>query len=84
MKWNKLTTRVLTNEEKELYSDYDFMWDSQTPDIGEQVLVYANGRINIDTWDDFGPYGVGFENIDEDVIYWMALPEPPKEELKNE
>lgn len=84
MRWNKLTTRELTDEEKEIYPDYDFMWDSQTPDIGEQVLVYANGRINIDTWDDFGPHGVGFENIDEDVIYWMALPEPLKEKFGNE
>ena len=62
MKWNKLTTRTLTDEEKELYQNYDFMWDGNTPEIGESVLVYSYGEVKIDTWEDFGADGAGFEN----------------------
>lgn len=40
MKWNKLTTRKLTEDEVEIYGDkYDFMWEGTLPDIGEEVLV---------------------------------------------
>nr|DAX38151.1 MAG TPA: hypothetical protein [Caudoviricetes sp.] len=36
MKWNKLTTRKMTEDEVEIYGDkYDFMWDGTLPDIGE-------------------------------------------------
>lgn len=79
MNWNKLTTRPLNDEEKEHYPDCDFMWDGKTPDIWERVLVYAYGEIEIDTWQDFGSCGVGFENRDDGIIYWMPLPETPKE-----
>ncbi|BDD37920.1 hypothetical protein [Streptococcus ruminantium] len=79
MKWNKLKIRPLTDEEKEIYPDYDFMWDGKTPDIWDRVLVYVSGYIDIDTWEDFGSQGVGFENNGDEIIYWMPLPEPPKE-----
>lgn len=82
MKWNKLTTRTLTDEEKELYPNYDFMWDSNTPEIGESVLVYSYGEVKIDTWEDFGADGVGFENYDGEVIYWMSLPDSPVDEVE--
>lgn len=84
MKWNKLIKRTLTDEEKELYPDYDFMWDSKVPDIQEMVLVYSNGYVEIDTWQDFGPHGVGFENNDDEVIYWMPLPDPPFKEVADD
>ena len=36
MKWNKLFTRELTEEEKEVYGDrFDFMWDGKMPEIDE-------------------------------------------------
>lgn len=81
MKWNKLTVRELTKEEQEEYCDlYTFMWDGNAPDIGEEVLVtfplssgaYSDTRL--DTWIEFDN-GVGFENTDEDVIYWMEIPQ---------
>ena len=28
----------------------------------------------VDTWEEIGD-GVGFENTDEDVIYWMEIPQ---------
>ncbi|CAM2760113.1 Uncharacterised protein [Streptococcus acidominimus] len=82
MKWNKLTKRTLTDEEKELYPNCDFMWDGNTPDIGERVLVFSYGEVEVDTWEDFGANGVGFENYDDEVIYWMSLPGSPVEELE--
>lgn len=82
MKWNKLTKRTLTDGEKELYPNYDFMWDGITPEIGDKVLVYSYGEVEIDTWEDFGAYGVGFENYDGEVVYWMSLPSSPVEELE--
>lgn len=81
MKWNKLTTRKMTEDEVEIYGDkYDFMWEGHTPDIDEEVLVtylLSSGEFvdtYVDTWVEIGD-GVGFECTDSDVIYWMELPE---------
>lgn len=80
MKWNKLTTRKMTEDEVEIYGDkYDFMWDGTLPELDEKVLVtfpLSSGKFvdtYIDTWEEIGD-GVGFENTDNDVIYWMELP----------
>ena len=81
MKWNKLTTRKMTEDEVEIYGDkYDFMWDGHAPDIGEEVLVtypLSSGKFvdtYIDTWVEIGD-GEGFENADNDVIYWVEIPQ---------
>jgi hypothetical protein len=81
MKWNKLTTRKMTEEEVEIYGDkYNFMWDGRTPDIDEEVLVtypLSPGEFidtYVDTWVEIGDE-LGFENTDNDVIYWMEFPE---------
>lgn len=81
MKWNKLTLRELTEDEVEIYGDkYDFMWDGRTPDIDEEVLVtypLSPGEFMdtyVDTWVEIGDE-LGFENTDNDVIYWMEFPE---------
>lgn len=81
MKWNKLTTRKMTEDEVEIYGDkYDFMWDGTLPELDEKVLVtfpLSSGKFvdtYIDTWEEIGD-GVGFENTDEDVIYWMEIPQ---------
>ena len=81
MKWNKLTTRKMTEDEVEIYGDkYDFMWDGRTPNIDEEVLVtypLSTGKCvdtRIDTWIEIGD-GLGFENTDSDVIYWMEMPQ---------
>lgn len=67
MTWNKLTTRPLEDEEKEIYPDCDFIWEGKTPDVWDRVLVYTRGGVEIDTWEDFGSTGVGFENCDDKV-----------------
>ena len=81
MKWNKLTLRELTEDEVEIYGDkYDFMWDGRTPDIDEEVLVtypLSPGEFMdtyVDTWVEIGDE-LGFENTDNEVIYWMEFPE---------
>lgn len=81
MKWNKLTVRELTKEEQEEYGDlYNFMWDGTLPDIGEEVLItypLSPGEFidtYVDTWVEIGDE-LGFENTDNDVIYWMEFPE---------
>ena len=81
MKWNKLTVRELTKEEQEEYGDlYNFMWEGHAPDIDEEVLVtypLSLGKFvdtRIDTWIEIGD-GEGFENTDNDVIYWMEIPQ---------
>lgn len=81
MKWNKLTIRKITEDEVEIYGDkYDFMWEGRTPDIDEEVLVtypLSPGEFidtYVDTWVEIGDE-LGFENTDNDVIYWMELPQ---------
>ena len=80
MKWNKLITRKMTEDEVEIYGDkYDFMWDGKLPELGEEVLVtfpLPSGKFvdtYIDTQEEIGD-GLGFENTDADVIYWTELP----------
>ncbi len=81
MKWHKVYLRKMTEEEVEIYGDkYDFMWDGTLPDIGEEVLVtyplssgeFVNTRK--DTWIEIGDE-VGFEYTDNDVIYWIQIPQ---------
>lgn len=82
MKWNKLTIRPLEEEEKDSFPKCGYTWDGKCPDIGEEVLVYVNGRgIYTDTWIEYYSEGVGFENTYEDdlPIYWMSFPTPPQE-----
>ena len=80
MKWNKLITRKMTEDEVEIYGDkYDFMWGGTLPELGEKALVtfpLPSGKFvdtYIDTWEEIGD-GVGFDDTDEDVIYWTELP----------
>ena len=80
MKWHKMYLRKMTDEEKEYYSGkYDEIWDGTLPELGEKVLVtfpLPSGKFvdtYIDTWEEMGD-GLGFEDTDEDVIYWTELP----------
>ena len=80
--WNKLTTRNIAEDEKEYFNGgIEFVWEGKTPEIDEEVLVYNPKTQNIytDIWIDYGE-GIGFENTDEDTVFWMSYPKPPKEE----
>ena len=79
--WNKLTTRNIAEDEKEYFNGgIEFVWEGKTPEIDEEVLVYNPKTQNIytDIWIDYGE-GIGFENTDEDTVFWMSYPKPPKE-----
>ena len=81
MKWHKVYLRTMTEEEKEYYKgDSEEIWDGTLPELDEEVLVtyplssgeFVNTRE--DTWIEIGD-GLGFENTDNDVIYWMKIPQ---------
>jgi hypothetical protein len=81
MKWHKVYLRKMTGEEKEYYKgDSEEIWDGNIPDNGEEVLVtypLSSGKFidtYTDTWIEFDN-GLGFENTDNDVIYWMEIPQ---------
>ena len=79
--WNKLTARDIYEDDKEIFGDgFDFVWEGKTPEIDEEVLVYNPKTQNIytDIWVDYGE-GIGFEYTDEDMVFWMSYPKPPKE-----
>ena len=79
MKWNKLTLIELTKEEQEEYG-YETLWSGPIPELDEEVLVtypLSSGEFvdtSIDTWEEFDE-GLGFENTENDVIYWMEIPQ---------
>ena len=81
MKWHKVYLRKMTEDEVEIYGDkYDFMWDGPIPELDEEVLVtypLSSGEFMdtyVDTWVEIGDE-LGFENTDNDVIYWTELPQ---------
>lgn len=81
--WNKLTTRNIAEDEKEYFNEgIEFVWEGKTPEIDEEVLVYnpSTQRIYTDIWIDYGE-GIGFEDTDEDTVFWMSYPKPPSGEM---
>ena len=81
MQWNKLTTRNIAEDEKEFFHNaFEYIRQGKTSEIDEEVLVYnpKTQDIYTDIWIDYGE-GIGFENTDEDTVFWMSYPEPPKE-----
>lgn len=75
--WIPITTRELTDEEKEEHPDITFVWTCPIPDDAQDVLVFTSwGDIKIVTFcsEYMGSY---FDEMDEDdVLAWMPLPEP--------
>lgn len=79
-KWNRFTTRPLTDEEQEIYSEgVNFMWNEPAPDIDETILVSDGVDIWTDTWVEYGLNCLNLENNDAEGLWWMPLPELPKE-----
>ena len=89
MKWQKVYLREMDEEEKEFYKgDSKEMWDGDIPELNEEVLVtspLSSGGFTdttIDAWVEFDE-GVGFENTENNIIYWMEIPQY-NGELENE
>mgnify|MGYP007039927157 CR=1 FL=1 len=80
MKWVKFKARKLTEEElsKPEYMYYEFMWDCQAPEVDETVLVSDGKSIWTEDWVEYDE-GLCLEDSITEGLYWMPLPELPKE-----
>ena len=78
--WIPIKTRSLTEEEKEEYPDWSFVYDCQMPEDGQEVLVSTKWGVNIDIYCKCID-GCYFENYcdDDDVLAWMPLPKSYEE-----
>ena len=83
--WVPVTTRPMTEEEKERhreqleYADDVVIFNCPLPDDGQEVLITAYGETELDTFYRDAIDGCYFENRNiEDVRAWMPLPKPYK------
>ena len=83
-RWIPVTTRPLTEEEKQEIEEQGerycrFMYDCELPDDGQEVLITTSGGYVIGTtFHNEGIDGCYFECYEDegDVKAWMPLPEP--------
>ena len=80
-RWHKLIFRNLTPEEEKEYANFDWSYMVENlPDYGEEVLVTDGKNVWIDSFDeDAYVYLSGTDSDLDDVIAWMEIPEPYKE-----
>ena len=85
-KWIPFVKRPLTEEEKRNHPEWCFILDGEVPDDDQEILLYRPWKnkdgfiIEMDRYMDNGDtvYLEGAMDI-ENGMYWMPLPEPPKE-----
>ena len=85
--WVPFVKRPLTEEEQRNHPGWYFILDGKVPDDDQEILLYRPWRnkdgyiIEIDRYMDNGDtvYLEGAMDI-ENGMYWMPLPEAPKEE----
>lgn len=82
-KWIPIKTRKLTDAEEQYMLNsnyfYNYMFDCQLPEDGEEVLVTTStGEVTTTTFYDEGLDGCCFEFYEDegDVIAWMPKPKP--------
>ena len=84
-RWIPVTSRPMTEEEMQEYEcDYGFIYNCSLPDDGQDTLIQTPFGIRFATFYNDTQYGIyweGFEDED-DVIAWMPLPKPYKEDKK--
>ena len=88
--WVPFVKRQMTEEEQRNHPGWCFILDGKVPDDEQEILLYRPWRnkdgyiIEIDRYLDNGDtvYLEGAMDI-ENGMYWMPLPEPPKEETHN-
>lgn len=78
--WIEITTRELTDEEREEYPGFSFIFDCKIPEDGQEVLVSDGKYVWLDVFWNGGTDGCGFEgNYDiGEGMAWMPLPPPHK------
>ena len=82
--WIPFKTRPLTDEEKQEYPDWTYIFDCPLPDDGEEILLSNGKYVWTDTFINDGEcYLDGGDDMD-DGMAWMHLPEPyePKTERR--
>ena len=89
-KWIPVKFRPMDSEEREYWEDQfgeeladedAVMFDCPMPEDGQEILVSYRKWINMDKCEiDGGCYGLEGNGDWDDVIAWMPLPEPYKEE----
>ncbi|MBM7180489.1 hypothetical protein JO388_09420 [Streptococcus suis] len=77
MGWNKFALRKTDSEEK-AYFGTDEIWNYPVPDSETKVLVSDGFSIWMDEWYQDSD-GANLMDTDALGLYWMPLPEPPKE-----
>jgi len=76
--WIPFKKRPLTDEEKEEYPDWIYIFDCPLPDDEEEILLSNGKHVWTDTFIDDGEcYLDGGDDIDEGMA-WMPMPEPYK------
>ena len=83
-KWIKFTFRPLTEREKAKFPGRISIIDCKIPNDGEEIIVSDGKWVWTDTFgtDGFGWWLNGDYDYDLEDLWWMPLPEPPKEEEK--
>lgn len=77
--WIPFKKRALTEEEKEMYPDWNWMLDCETPEDEEEIFVSDGKYTWVDIWDN--GYFCRLESDKElDGCAWMSFPEPWKGE----
>lgn len=81
--WIPFTNRPLTDEEKEEYPDWIYIFDCPLPDDEEEILLSNGKHVWTDTFIADGEcYLDGGDDIDEGMA-WMPFPEPYKEDVND-
>ena len=76
--WIPFTKRPLTDEEKQEYPDWTYIFDCPLPDDEEEILLSNGTYVWTDTFINDGEcYLDGGDDID-DGMAWMPLPKPYK------
>lgn len=84
--WKPFVKRPLTEEEKKIHPECCYILDGDVPEDEQEILLYRPWRnasgyiIEMDRYCNNGDecYLEGAGDI-ENGMYWMPLPEPPKE-----
>ena len=78
--WIPFKKRPLTDEEKQEYPDWTYIFDCPLPDDEEEILLSNGKYVWTDTFINDGEcYLDGGDDID-DGMAWMPLPEPYRED----
>ena len=84
-RWIPVKVRPLTDEEKKLYEEYEFMYDCKLPDDEQQVLITTkHGNVEVTTFCNEIASAERLMEVEQyedadDIVAWMPLPKPYKE-----